>query len=100
MKKEKLRSGGKYMLRINEAAEYFGLGEKKLRHLAEEGQNIFSVKMDNRWMFNRKKFEKYIETYYFSGEQIPDEEIPVKLFKRGTSCSTRPKCESTPPRII
>lgn len=69
------------MLRINEAADYFGLGEKKMRRLAEEGQNLFSVMMDNRWMINRKKFECYLEMCYFSGEEVPEEDIPVMVFK-------------------
>lgn len=81
MEEEKLRSCEKYMLRINEAADYFGLGEKKMRRLAEEGQNLFSVMMDNRWMINRKKFERYLEMCYFSGEEVPEEDIPVMVFK-------------------
>ncbi len=81
MKEEKLHIYEKYLLRINEAAEYFGLGDKKMRRLAEDGQNIFSVMMDNRWMINREKFVQYLETYYFSGVEVPEEEIPIKLFK-------------------
>lgn len=52
----------KYTLSIEEAAQYFRIGETKLRKLAE--QNITSgwVLMNgNRIQIKRKQFEKFID---------------------------------------
>jgi excisionase len=70
---EKLNINEKYMLRILEASEYYGIG------IAEDGENIFAVKNDNRWMIHREKFNAYLEEHYFSGKE-PEEDIPVKVF--------------------
>lgn len=69
----------KYMLSLKEAADYYGLGVKKMRRIAENGKGYFSIFNGNRWIIVRHKFEEYIEQYYLSG-QIPEEEIPIKLF--------------------
>ena len=42
---EKLGINEKYLLRIVEAAELYGIGVKRLRRVAEEGENIFAVKV-------------------------------------------------------
>ena len=77
---EKLGINEKYLIRIVEAAEYYGIGLKRLRRIAEDGENIFSVRVgDERWMINREKFNEYLDTYYFSGNEA-DEDIPVKVF--------------------
>jgi len=51
----------KYMLLIKEASEYFSIGIKKIRRLAEENVGRFSVYSGNRYLFIRSKFEKFIE---------------------------------------
>ena len=51
----------KYLLTIKEASEYFNLGVKKMRRLAEENVGRFSVFSGNRYLINRKKFERYID---------------------------------------
>ena len=50
-----------------------------MRRIAEDGENIFAVKNDNRWMIHREKFNEYLEEHYFSGKK-PEEDIPVKVF--------------------
>lgn len=45
----------KYMLTLREAAEYFHIGEKKLREMVDE--NIDSDFI----MIKRKRFEKYLD---------------------------------------
>ena len=78
--KEKLRIDQKYLLRITEAAEYYGIGTKRMRGIAEGGKNIFSVMLSNeRWMIHQEKFNEYIDKTYFSGKE-PDEDIPAKVF--------------------
>lgn len=52
----------KYILTIQEAAEYFHIGEKKLRKLVEERANAdFIIMNGNRAMIKRKLFEKYLD---------------------------------------
>lgn len=52
----------KYILTIQEAAEYFHIGEKKLRKLTEEQADAdFIIMNGNRIMIKRKLFEKYLD---------------------------------------
>lgn len=52
----------KYTLTIREAAEYFHIGEKRLRQLVEENPGAeFMIMNGNRVMIKRKLFEKYID---------------------------------------
>ncbi len=52
----------KYTLTIREAAEYFHIGEKKMRRIAEENiDSDFVVMNGNRVMIKRKCFEQYID---------------------------------------
>lgn len=52
----------KYTLTIREAAEYFHIGEKKMRRIAEENINSdFVIMNGNRVMIKRKCFEQYID---------------------------------------
>ncbi len=51
----------KYILSINEAAEYFNIGEKKLRKLADDYFDQGFVLMNaGRKMIKRKRFEEFI----------------------------------------
>lgn len=51
----------KYTLSIKEASEYFSIGIKKMRRLAEDNVGRFSVYSGNRYLIIRSKFEKFIE---------------------------------------
>ena len=52
----------KYALTIREAAQYFHVGEKKLRQIVEENPDAdFVVKLGNRSMIKRKNFEIYLD---------------------------------------
>ena len=50
----------KYLLTIKEAREYFNIGVKKMRRLAEENLGVFSVYSGNRYLINRTKFEEFL----------------------------------------
>ena len=50
----------KYMLTIKEASNYFSIGEKKLRRLAEEHTGDFAVINGNRYLIIRTKFEQFL----------------------------------------
>lgn len=53
----------KYTLSIEEAAQYFRIGEKKLRRIAEENKNSSFILMNgNRIQIKRKQFEKVIDS--------------------------------------
>lgn len=48
------------MLTIKEATEYFNIGTKALRRLAESHTGDFAIVMGNRYLIIREKFEAYI----------------------------------------
>ena len=53
----------RYMLTIREAAEYFHIGEKKMRQIVEEYEGAdFIIMNGNRAMIKRKNFEKFLDT--------------------------------------
>lgn len=58
--KENMTDGEKYLLTIKEAGEYFNIGVKKMRRLAEENLGVFSVYSGNRYLINRTKFEEFL----------------------------------------
>ena len=52
----------KYMLTLREAAEYFHIGEKKMRQIVEDNLNAdFLLESGNRVMIKRKLFEEYLD---------------------------------------
>ena len=54
--------GERYMLTVREAAEYFGIGEHKLRDLLDRNPDKnLSVWNGNRQLIRRKKFEEYLD---------------------------------------
>lgn len=51
----------KYMLSINEAAQYFNIGVKKMRRLAEDNLGVFAIYSGNRYLIIRCKFEEFLQ---------------------------------------
>ncbi len=52
----------KYMLTLREAAEYFHIGEKKIRQIADENMDAkFLLESGNRVMIKRKLFEEFLD---------------------------------------
>ena len=52
----------KYMLTLREAAEYFHIGEKKMRQIVDENMDAkFLLESGNRVMIKRKLFEEYLD---------------------------------------
>ena len=64
----------KYMLTIKEASEYFSIGVKKMRRLAEENEGSFALYLGNHYLIVRAKFEDYIETLISKEEKTDHEE--------------------------
>ncbi|MDD2957259.1 MAG: excisionase [Lachnospiraceae bacterium] len=53
----------KYMLTVEEAARYFGIGEKKIRNLIAENigsEYCFTIQIGNKSLINRQKFEEFL----------------------------------------
>ena len=51
----------KYMLTLREAAEYFHIGEKKMRQIGDENMDAkFLLENGNRIMIKKKLFEEYL----------------------------------------
>lgn len=53
----------KYMLTVDEAVQYFGIGEKKIRNLIAEtnGTDLcFTIQIGNKSLINRRKFEEFL----------------------------------------
>ncbi len=52
---------GKYTLSIKEASEYYGIGVKKMRRLAENNLDSFAVLSGNRYIIIKSLFEEYLK---------------------------------------
>ena len=60
MSEQKKPLSEKYSLTIKEAAEYFSIGVKKMRRLAEDNLGDFAVYSGNRYLILRERFEDYL----------------------------------------
>ena len=60
MSEQKKPFSEKYSLTIKEAAEYFSIGVKKMRRLAEDNLGDFAVYNGNRYLILRERFEDYL----------------------------------------
>ena len=61
MEEKKVPLSEKYSLTIKEAADYFSIGVKKMRRLAEDNLGDFAVYNGNRYLVLREKFEDYLQ---------------------------------------
>lgn len=53
----------KYSLNISEAADYYGIGEKRLRQIANENLGAdFILEIGSHTRFKRKLFEEYLDS--------------------------------------
>ena len=50
----------KFLLTIHEASEYFNIGIKQMRRIAEDHQDSFAIFQGNRYLIIRSKCEEYI----------------------------------------
>ena len=58
---QKLKPNEKYSLSIKEAGEYYSIGIKKMRRLAEDHIGLFSAYNGNRFLIIRAEFEEYLK---------------------------------------
>ena len=50
----------KYLLTIHEASEYFSIGIKSMRRIAEDHTDSFAIRHGSRYLIIRSKCEEYI----------------------------------------
>lgn len=55
----------KYNLTIEEASDYSGIGETKIRQMLKERGCSFLLKIGNKNMVKRKEFEKYLDDVHY-----------------------------------
>ena len=64
-KEESVTLDQKYCLTVAEAAEYFGIGEKKLRAIISNNLNAdYLLCNGKKYLIKRKLFEQYIDNAY------------------------------------
>ena len=51
----------KFCLNIEEASEYFNIGQKKLRYLVAEHGEAFAIQNGVKVLIKRKRFEKFLK---------------------------------------
>lgn len=51
----------KFCLNVEEAAEYFNIGQKKLRQLVADHGDEFAILNGVKVLIKRKKFEKFLK---------------------------------------
>ena len=52
----------RYVLTVTEAAEYYHIGETKLRKMADDHpEEDFAILNGNRLLFKREKFERFLD---------------------------------------
>ena len=62
MKNQNIPVWERYALNVNEAAEYYHIGENKLRRIVEEHPEAdFAILNGNRLLFKREKFERFLD---------------------------------------
>ena len=62
IKKEMIPVWKRYVLTIEEAANYYHIGENKLRMIADEHPEAdFVIMNGNRILFKRQKFEEFLD---------------------------------------
>lgn len=59
----------KYMLTIKEASEYFNIGIKNMRRMAEENTGAYAIFLGNRYLIVRRKFEEYMDSLTMGEEE-------------------------------
>ena len=57
------------MLSIKEASDYFGIGIKLMRRLAENHLSEFAIYLGNRYLIVRPRFEEYVLEHMAHGEK-------------------------------
>ena len=60
MRRPELPINQKYALKIREAANYYSIGMKRLRQMAEEHLGDFATFNGNKYLIIRERFEEFL----------------------------------------
>lgn len=69
-REQKIPIQEKFLITISEASRYFGIGQKKMRRLAEDHLCDFAIFNGNRYLIVRPRFEEYVIAHMESGEKL------------------------------
>lgn len=58
---EKIALNEKYLLSVPEASEYFGIGIKSMRRIAEGNEGNFTLKIGEKYLVIRHKLEEWFD---------------------------------------
>ena len=61
---EKVSIENKFALTVKEAAEYFNIGEHRIRELTDKKDCPFVLWIGSKRLVKRKKFEEYLSVQY------------------------------------
>ena len=61
---EKVSIENKFALTVKEAAEYFNIGEHRIRELTDKRDCPFVLWVGSKRLVKRKKFEEYLSVQY------------------------------------
>ena len=61
---EKVSIENKFALTVKEAAEYFNIGEHRIRELTDKKDCPFVLWVGSKRLVKRKKFEEYLSVQY------------------------------------
>jgi DNA binding domain, excisionase family len=61
---EKVSIENKFALTVKEAAEYFNIGEHRIRELTDKKNCPFVLWVGSKRLVKRKKFEEYLSVQY------------------------------------
>ena len=59
----------KYMLTVKETLEYFNIGIKNMRKMAEQNTGAYVIFLGNRYLIVCKKFEEYMDSLTMGKEE-------------------------------
>lgn len=60
-RKKNIQIRDKFCLTVEEASEYFNLGTKKIRQIAQDQNGDLSVLNGSKVLIKRKKFEEFLD---------------------------------------
>lgn len=58
---EKIALNEKYLLSVPEASEYFGVGIKRMRSIAESNEGNFTVRLGGKYLIIRSRLEAWFD---------------------------------------
>ena len=74
---EKISLSEKYLLSVPEASEYFGVGIKRMRRIAEGNEGNFTLEIGEKYLVIRHKLEEWFDGKVEKINPIVDCDTPL-----------------------